>query len=754
MKIVHYILALSILSIMASCSATKGLEPNEKLYTGTSIKYKDYENFNSRNAINEAITLSLPKENTPGFLNIKAGFYNLYDSTGNSGFKHTIKTRLGSRPVIFNQQILESTNARLKKIYQDYGYFEAQVMCDSTAKNRRVHIDCEVTLEQRYTVDSITYLQEDTELAKNIGTIYKPKLINKDEFYLQSNLVAERAALVQTCNNNGYAFVELNDVYFYVDTTAGPYKADIHMRMTAPKDSMKYKRYRVGDIYINPNFDLENQDSISKSEMIDQGEFEILSGYDLLRKETWNDAIYTEEGRFYSEARNSITNDRLSNFGLFKFVNLRVIPGSEDLTLDHYFNLTPYKLKSISAEFELNNRSGNYFGIGGRTTYTHRNIFKGAERLDVTLSGGLETQFAANQSFLNSSEIQLETSITYPKVVLPFGSIKTFRKFVPKTFMSVGFNRERRVQYYTAQSAKARYGFKWNETVDKTHFLTPINLNWIFLSDVTPEFQDDLDNNPRLERSLRTTLIFGMTYDFVYNDNTSINNYNQTYFKGTLESSGGLLDLLTQDNNPTEIFKTPFAQFFRASTDLRKYWGDDEGSFATRLILGAGYAYGNSEDLPYSKQFSIGGANSLRAFRLRSIGPGSFVPAMVSDDNQFIDQVGDIKIEANVEYRFPILEYLKGAVFVDAGNVWLFNGDTRPEGQFQFNRFYNEIAVGTGLGFRFDFTFLVIRFDLAFPLRDINENSQFEWVYNKIDIFDAGWRNENLILNLGIGYPF
>ena len=261
-----------------------------------------------------------------------------------------------------------------------------------------------------------------------------------------------------------------------------------------------------------------------------------------------------------------------------------------------------------------------------------------------------------------------------------------------------------------------------------------------------------------MELSLQTTLVSSSSYEYIYNKRNKYNPINQLYFKGTIEAAGNILNLFINpksQNQPGEFLGTPFSQYVRINADVRKYWALQVGSLASRFVIGGAYAYGNSDEVPYSKQFSIGGANDLRAFGLRRLGPGSFVPATnTSTDNQFIDQTGDIKIEANIEYRFPILGYFKGALFMDAGNVWLFNRGTRPEGVFKFSEFYNQIAVGTGFGLRFDVDFFLLRLDIAFPIRNIDSNGNFSWVLDDINFLNSTWRDENVVLNLGIGYPF
>jgi outer membrane protein assembly factor BamA len=236
------------------------------------------------------------------------------------------------------------------------------------------------------------------------------------------------------------------------------------------------------------------------------------------------------------------------------------------------------------------------------------------------------------------------------------------------------------------------------------------------------------------------------------------------YFAGTIDIAGNLLNAVQKQvkkssDEPFVLFGSPYSQYARFDVDYRYYWQIDvHNKLATRLVLGTGFAYGNSTTLPYIKQFSIGGSNSIRAFPARSVGPGTY--DVRSDPNQqgsafFIDQRGDIKLETNVEYRFDIIKSFKGALFVDAGNIWLLKEDPgRPGGKFDRDKFLKELAVGTGLGFRFDFSFFVLRLDIAFPLRKPYLPPNERWVIDKIDFGSPSWRGDNLVFNIAIGYPF
>ncbi len=742
---------------MHSCSATKGLEDNQKIFDGTNVEFSDIEFLTSKYEIRKEIDSKIQPGNRPGLFNIKTGFYNIYDSTGTTGIKHGIKYKLGKKPVVYKPSILENTNAQLGKIMMDYGYFDASVGCDTIRDNRRVELDCDIKLNRRYLIDSVFFIDDTLQISKVMRDLYQIKYLKSGVYYQQADVVRERNEFIEKVHNSGYPYVNSKDVVFYIDTSRKENLVDIHLRFIPTIDSVKYTRHRYGKIYVNPNFSLDEDDPFTTIDMVKYKDYYLLDGYDFLRESALSEAIYIDEGKIYNNSKRVITVDRLLDFGLFKFVNVKSRRNADN-TIDQFFNLTTRKMQTLVGELELNNRSGNYLGLLGKVSYKHKNIFGGAEKWDVSLTGGVETQFGDNQSLINTSDIALETSLTLPGVVMPLVSIKTNRNFIPKTYMSLSIGRQHRTEFYTVNSAKAKYGFKWNETETKSSFFTPIDLNWLVIQNTTEKFDSIRNNDPRIDLSFRNTLILGSSYVFTFNKKDKYEPNNQTFFKGTIELAGGLLNLFIDPQNGDshgKLFGTQFSQYMRFTADARKYLPVGVGSIAARILAGTGYAYGNSNELPYSKQYSIGGSNSLRAYRLRRLGPGTYISTDPDNpDNQFIDQTGDIKLETSVEYRFPIFNFIKGAVFLDAGNVWTFDSKDKPRGNFSFDSFYNQLAVGAGFGMRFDFNFFVFRLDAAFPIRDINANHDFEWVVNKIDLLNGHWRDKNVILNLGIGYPF
>jgi hypothetical protein len=312
----------------------------------------------------------------------------------------------------------------------------------------------------------------------------------------------------------------------------------------------------------------------------------------------------------------------------------------------------------------------------------------------------------------------------------------------------------------------------WRETTLKTHELFPVDVSFVKPSKTSVEFEDLLEQNPSLANSFQDQFIPGLNYSFTLNTQLrediahkyepKSRRRSDFYLNTTVGLAGNLLKLvqsMSSDREVDEFFGLPYSQYIRAEIDFRYYLQlDRHQKLATRLSIGTGYAYGNSTYMPYIKQFAVGGSNSLRAFPARSVGPGTYnvrTDSLYTSSTYFIDQRGDVKIEGSVEYRFDIIKALKGAVFVDGGNIWLLKEDVnRPGGKFNKDIFLGELAVGTGVGLRYDFGFFVLRLDVATPLRKPYLEKGDRWVVDEIDLGSREWRRENLILNIAIGYPF
>src|SRR5690606_8079411 len=333
------------------------------------------------------------------------------------------------------------------------------------------------------------------------------------------------------------------------------------------------------------------------------------------------------------------------------------------------------------------------------------------------------------------------------------------RRYVPHTTIKTRFEVLNRTNAYNLNSMSLSYGYNFRENINKEHALDVLEVAYVRSGNISEEYELELQQNPNLRHAIEKQFIIGPNYIFTFTNTMEQQRRNTMYLRAGLDLSGNLLGLINgSDYNEGEVYDflgAPIAQYIRTDADFRNYYKmGTKTEIAARAMLGFGYAYGNSNTLPYVKQFYVGGPNSLRAFRARALGPGSYQPEQFGENNFIPDMTGDIKLEMNVELRRKLFSIVQGALFVDAGNIWLLNEDSNRPGAAISNNFLKEVAVGAGAGLRFDLTFLVLRTDLAIPLRVPYLPENERWVFDKIDFGDSDWRKNNLVFNLAIGYPF
>ena len=758
---------LVLVLFLASCSVSKHLDENARVQVKTNIKLHHPEMVKDKKKITfQLYNLALPKP-AKGITKWQTKLYNKHskkarrDSTGKAkGISGWIIRSIGKPPALFDSRKINYSKLRLEKYFQDNGYFGTTVDVDTTLKDKEVTVNYHVYPKPQYRIRNIHFPKDSFEIVRQLFTSkQKPKIISGAP-YSQAALTAERERLKNLANDSGYLNISKDHFYFLIDTTLESHQVDIYFQLRQPKSDNEFKSFHLDQNVVYASYSLSKDPSGSDTTIIDN--FSVIQKKNIIRPKVLTGIINGEKGDLYSLKKQDDALTRILDLGIYKFVNLKIDQKVRDSAylFDRSFYLTPGLMQDVTAEFEANTRSTSYFGIAAAVTYSHKNIFRGAERFDFTVSGGIGTQNSASDRLLNTLDGAFELRLTLPKLLPPFINIKSKGPFVPKTQISIGDNYQERTEYYAVNTFTLQYGFKWAKTKSKHHQLIPLNINQFIVKNVTDAMRDLFEENPRLERSFSDVFILGLFYSYTLSTQTINNEKPYFYMRTGFETSGNLPDLIIQatskqQNRPFTIFGAPYTQFVRLDGDFRYYIPMRNKSFVSRFIAGIGVPYGNSEVLPYIKQYFIGGPSSIRGFQFRSIGPGSTIPPE-PENNNFIEQTGDMRLELNFEYRFPLVSYLKSAVFVDLGNIWLLNDidGVYPDGIFDFDRFYKEIAVGTGLGLRLDLNVLVIRLDLAFPLRKPWLEEGNRWVLPEINIFNSNWRKENLVWNFAIGYPF
>ncbi len=746
---------------MSSCSTTKYLKENEVLHQQTKIAFENPDSFEEKNQIKKDLLLiSRPKPNNK----LKLRFYNLMGgSKKGKGLWYWVGKKFGEPHRIYDNSKVARSLRQMENYMQNQGHFGATVGLDTLRKGKKIKVTYNIKSKGAYYINSIEIPGDSSDISKLVQSNQSNSTIKIGKQYNLTNLIAERNRLTEIARNRGFLYFNEDDIFFLADTTSENYKVDLYLHLK-PKEDESYEKFNIGDTYIFTNYNLRAPNAQNTNPVMSKGGLYYSSSNNVIRQSVIDRLLPQRKGDLYSKTLENVSFSRLQALGIFKFVNVKYLQDSASVqnTVTRNIFLTPGNMQDITGSIELNSQTGNNYGTSAGLTYTHKNLFQRAERLNVSMTGELATQINSGASFINTSKIDFKVSYAIPKLIAPFRVKNSNSPFVPRTILSASVGYEDRAQFYSLLTSELKFGYKWQRSQEVQHEFNPISFNLFKLIDSTPEFDAIRAQNLRLSRSFDNVIIAGLKYVLTYSNFSTLQQKNAIYFAGELETSGNLLSLLSQisqkqGDEPFKLAGLPVSQYVKISADLRHYTNYRSSSLAMRIYTGVGVTYGNLQELPYSRQFTVGGANSLRAFQLRGLGPGSFATEDIGSeplDNQFLDQTGNIKLEMNVEYRYPIISYLKGAVFLDAGNIWLIDNSDIPEGGFQFNRFMKEIAIGTGIGFRLDFNYFVIRLDTSFALRKPVSDTGFIWVLKDIDLFSRQWRKDNLTWHLAIGYPF
>jgi outer membrane protein insertion porin family len=762
-KPIYYLLALLF---AYGCSNTKYLPEGEMLYVGGEVTVEDsvMSKGDRKELAKELEALLRPKPNS-GFLGLRPKLY-IYNLAGEpkkeKGIRHWLRTKVGEPPVLFSQVDLDYNADILQNRVENKGYFKARTSADSTSRNRRATAQYTVKPRKQYTIRKVIFPDSTaTALDSAISQLKRRSRLKPGRPYDLDVIKTERERIDERLKNKGYYFFNPDYILVQVDSTVGNQQVDLIVKVKDDTPDKAKKVYTINNIYIYPNYSLSNkQDTVAQTnDSIERyKDFTIIDPAHTFRPIIYDHTMFFRKGDIYSRKDHNLSLNRLVNLGTFKFVkNEFRVSDSLDTALDTYYYLTPLPRKSIRVEVLAKTNSANYNGSELNVNWSNRNAFRAAELLTLTGFGGLEVQVAGQNKGYNVYRVGGEASLIWPRFITPI-KIADSSAFVPRTRAMVSYEYQNRAKLYSLNSFRGQFGYLWKNNPRVEQQLNVTDINYVSPANVTEEYMAQVRDNRSLGRVIEKQLIFGPTYSYTYT-NTMLKRKKHTfYYKGSFDLAGTLAGLLTgadvKAGDTTQVFGVAFSQFVKMENDFRHYMRLGRNSqLASRIIAGVGMPYGNSGELPFIRQFFIGGTNSIRAFRARSVGPGTFNPE-VSDDSFLPDQSGDIKLELNTEYRAKLFSVVHGAIFVDAGNIWLWNdNEEKPGGKFS-SKFIEELAVGTGAGLRFDLSFLVLRLDLAFPLRKPWLPESDRWVLDDIDFGSKTWRKDNLVFNLAIGYPF
>jgi outer membrane protein insertion porin family len=775
------IVYVSMACIFSACSATKFLKDGESFYTGSTIDLKTTEKVGRKSAIKTDLETYITPQPNKKFLGNRIGVWFYYVAgtpKKKKGFRNFVKNKLGTPPVLMDQVDPNRIALLLSGRLNNEGYFKSTTAASVKTKKKETEVTYTVQLKAPYHLNQIAYPQgRDSIYAMVFRTMEKGSLLKPKQRYQLDLLQAEQKRIEGVVENYGFYYFDDQYLIFEADSTIGNKNIDLQLRLEEGVPARAKKMYDLHNVTVYPNYTLQWDTVHKKMDTTWVKNMRFIDDAGFFKPNVLERFINLKSGARYRKIDQEYTLSHLMSLGTFKFVNIKL---RADTSKTHNYLhadifLTPLKKKSLKLDAQVVSKSNNFVGPGIGFTFTNRNFLKGAELFQFKLNSSYEVQLnnTRNQT-LNSFELGAEAKLSLPRFITPFNIDFTSRKYIPHTSFKLGSNLQNRVGYFRLNSFQIGYGYNWRETTHSAHELYPIEVNYIKTDKTSREFLELLNYNVALRNSFDNQFIIGTRYSYTINTqlkeeivNRVVQNRIRThnfYFNGNVDIAGNLMNTLqgwfsSQEVGNRTILNQPYSQYIRGDVDLRHYWQTSKTHrVVSRVVLASGYALGNSKLLPYIKQFAIGGSNSIRAFQPRSIGPGTYnilEDSLYKSGNIFVDQRGDIKLEMNVEFRFDVYKAVKGAVFIDAGNIWLFREDAyRPGGVFAFDRFFNELAVGTGFGLRFDFSFFVLRGDLAMPIRKPYLPIQDRWVFDEIDFGSSSWRRNNLVFNIAIGYPF
>lgn len=743
-------------ALLCSCSTTKRIPQGEMLYTG--LKSLDIEDGGSKTfpaeveeALHSAVDVA-PTKKTWFFFPVGLWVYNNMEVTDSTkGIKRWIYDRLAKDPVLVSDVKPELRVKMLDQILDNNGYFRGSASYElvQPKNKKKAAITYNINPGPAYPIDSIVLMPDTSVLCHMIDSLAKrdPYLQTGSRFSMDS-LASVRTRISDRLRNRGYYYFRPEFITYLADSVINPGSITLRLDLASNTPEFGLKRYVVGDVTVTTNLNAGGgwPDTIP----LRKGLTLVQMRPSRLRKQVINENVAFRQGRYFSVRDVNNTQTRLARLGIFNGINIEAMPDTSALRPTLNVDITTSFDIPLEAQLEVNvaSKSNSYLGPGVKFTVTNNNIFGGGEQLSVGLTGSYEWQTGRNaRSVFNSYEAGITASLAFPRLLLP--------KFIPQrrrelnwTRISLSAEALNRPHYFMLAQFDASLNYDWNSSRHVTNSFTPIKITYNKLIRTTADFDSIMLANPAVALSFQSQftpqIMYTYTYDRLINPDNSIN------WQFSVQEAGNLfwsIYRLCGVKGEKKLFGTPFSQFVKGQTQL--VWGRrlaGEQWLVSRVMVGAAHAYGNSSQVPYAEQFYCGGANSVRAFTVRSIGPGSY--HMPEKNGDYFDQTGTFKFEANVEYRFPIFGPLHGAVFFDAGNVWLLKADPlRPGGLLRGRTFLKELATGTGVGLRFDIGMLVLRGDLGIGIHAPYDTGKRGY-YNMTSF------GNSLAFHLAIGYPF
>ena len=758
-----YILPLIGLTVLSSCSNTRFLTGDQLLYEGRGeIEIVPSEpGIKTSEAKRQVKSVTNHKVNN-GFLGMRVlppvglWTYNYWQPVPEGKFGKWLHQTLAADPILISDLNPDLRAQVIENDLFNMGYFDAtaRVVIDTSRNDpKKARLSYHIRLTPPYHYNQIGFDSLNAPVDSLIRETDVSEWINPgDQFNLEA-VTDARSNISRGLQNRGYFYFIPEFVKFAADTALGNNQLDLEIGRISQLPDPVLSTYRIREVSINVS-----KPSITDTlfgEPVRVENVSIYSTGNYIDPVLLYDALYFRSGDTYSFDAYQQTVRRLNNLGVFSYVRITYSPADTDTLqplLDARIDARLAKNISLDFEADMVTKSTGFAGPALSVNLSHGNAFKGAEKVHVGLNGSFEWQWGKkNETQLGSFtyEAGLNSGITLPKILLPAGWAKLKPFSLQQTSVNMDVRLLNRTAYYQMASIMTNLNYNWGISHNIQHSFSPIYLNQVRLLKTTPEFDSVVNDNIYIRKSFEEQFILGTRYSFTYDNTYRVRPHN-IFLQASVNTSGALIGLFKgirneEEERPWTLLNSVYSQYVKFTTDFRYYrhWRDE--SLVFRFYSGIGLPYRNSTVLPYVEQFFSGGAYSIRGFTARYLGPGSYY----EKKSGYIDQSGDLKLEWNMEYRFSLSKILKGAFFLETGNIWLINDDeNRPGAHFEIEDFYKELAVGTGVGLRLDFDFFVLRTDFGFPLRNPYQTDGRNWLFGNGDVL------KGMLFYLAIGYPF
>jgi outer membrane protein insertion porin family len=683
---------------------------------------------------------------------------------------------LGEPPVIYDSLKTEATLQQIKNYLNAKGFFQHQASYTTAVKNKKLTLTYQITENAPYTYSQIKYVIPDTAIRAIIDSTAQQALVKVNQNYDEELISAERDRIELLLKNLGYFQFKKQYIFANVDTSFEQHRVRLEILINNDRDTIPHQVFRINRVNFKPDAN-QNRFGLTRDTVLINNIYLMAYNHRISPK-IIEKKLAIRPGQRYSVRRTAITQRLLTNLDMFRYINIGYAPDSVEMgLLTANINAAPSPRFQETSEVGLS-YSANLPGPFANFRLTVRNIFGGAELFQIGLRGGLEGQFALNQGNdrgqrLPSIFIQEyggNMALIFPQFLLPFNANRYFIRFSPRTRLNLSYTHIDR-QEFIRTNQETTFDYIWQISPQLQHVFTPLDLSINSTRRLSEGFRTFLESSrtnenipTTYENSLVPSLVASINYSRTYNSNNYNHTLDASFFRIFLEEAGLLSSLVFQNrdsitlNNKDTYLK--LFKYFRLNADYRRYFKLARTTFlVSRLNIGVARAFDKTDFLPYDTYFYGGGGISVRAFPPRRLGPGSYFPIGKGPNGNPIrdvisEQQGELLLEANLEYRYNIYSFVNGAFFLDAGNIWMLTDDpARPGSRFEMKDFWREFAVGTGFGFRFDFNFLIARFDISAKVLDPSRPLGQRFILDKTVIGKSN-NYYNLAFNLGIGYPF